>query len=82
MDTNNRRDDLIAVAAAILLLIATATGSALVMFCISAIGLSGMVFLHRKKADRKKLKQGLMIAVLAACIGVLVYALLKLFLPV
>ena len=81
MVTNNRRDDLIAVAAAILLLIATATGNALVMICISAIGLSVLVFLHRKKADRKKLKQGLMIAALAACIGVLTYALLKLFLP-
>ena len=81
MDTNNRRDDFIAVAAVILLLIATATGNALVMFCMSAIGLSGMVFLHRKKADRNKLRQGLMIAALAACIGVLVYALLKLFLP-
>jgi hypothetical protein len=52
------------------------------MICISAIGLSGLVFLHRKKADRKKLKQGLMIAALAACIGVLTYALLKLLLPV
>jgi len=81
MDTNNRRDDFIAVAAVILLLIATATGNALVMFCMSAIGLCGLVFLHRKKADRNKLKQGLTIAALAACIGVLVYALLKLFLP-
>ena len=81
MDTNNRRDDFIAVAAAVLLLIAIPTGNALVMFGMSAIGLSGFVFLHRKKADRSKLRQGLMIAALAACIGVLVYALLKLFLP-
>jgi hypothetical protein len=81
MKKNNRPDELIAAAAAVLLLIATATGNALVMICISVIGLSGFVFLHRKKADRDKLKQGLMIALLAACIGVLAYALLKLFLP-
>jgi len=80
MDKNNRRDELIAVAAAILLLFAMATGNALVMFCISAIGLSSLVFLHRKKADRKKLREGALIALLAACIGVLVYALLRLFL--
>jgi len=59
----------------VVILVGTASGSAIAMFVMSAIGLALMVVL----APRKQLRSGLLIALLAAVIGIgVVFAFLKL----
>jgi len=68
MAPSSHKDDLFASLGVVILLIGTATGSAVAMILISVIAMALMVVFNRKELRRKEYRNGVLLVVLVAAV--------------